>query len=162
MGAPTGFRLPRVCLPRSDIDLAKWAVVACDQYTSEPDYWADVARAVGEAPSTLQLIFPEVFLGKADVPERIARVQATMRRYLAEGLLRDHDGAIYVERTDRAARWPAAAARPDAGARPRALRLQRAASASLIRPTEGAVVERLAPHRGAQRRRAASCRTSWC
>ena len=144
MGAPTGFRLPRVCLPRSDIDLAKWAVVACDQYTSEPDYWADVARAVGEAPSTLQLIFPEVFLGKADAPERIARIQATMRRYLAEGLLRDHDGAIYVERTIE---------QPGGPQLRRGLMLEldlehydfSAASASLIRPTEGTIVERLAP-----------------
>ena len=63
MATPTGFRLPRVCLPRADMDLFKWAVVACDQYTSEPEYWAAVAREVGDAPSTLRLIFPEVYLG---------------------------------------------------------------------------------------------------
>jgi hypothetical protein len=144
MGAPTGFRLPRVCLPRSDVDLAKWAVVACDQYTSEPAYWAEVARAVGDAPSTLELIFPEVYLGRADAPERIARIQATMRRYLAEGLLRDHDGAIYVERTIEQPGGPQVR---------RGLMLEldlehydfSAASASLIRPTEGTIVERLAP-----------------
>ena len=63
MGAPTGFRLPRICLPRPGIDLSRWAVVACDQYTSEPDYWHRVEREVGDAPSTLHLIFPEVYLG---------------------------------------------------------------------------------------------------
>jgi hypothetical protein len=71
MDARTGFRLPRILLPRPDIDLSKWAVVACDQYTAEPDYWRRVADEVGDAPSTLHLIFPEVFLGSADAPARI-------------------------------------------------------------------------------------------
>jgi len=140
MSATTGFRLPRVCLPRPDIDLSKWAVVACDQYTSEPEYWHSVARAVGDAPSTLHLIFPEVFLGAADAPVRIRQIQETMRRYLAEGLLRDHAGAIYVERT------------VGHGTR-RGLILELdlehydfgRGSTSLIRPTEGTIVERLAP-----------------
>jgi hypothetical protein len=140
MGAQTGFRLPRICLPRPDIDLSKWAVVACDQYTSEPDYWYSVAREVGDAPSTLHLIFPEAFLGSADAPVRIQQIQATMRRYLAEGLLRDHEGAIYVERT------------VGHGTR-RGLMLELdlehydfgSGSTSLIRPTEGTIVERLAP-----------------
>lgn len=140
MGAPMGFRLPRVCLPRSDIDLSKWAVVACDQYTSEPEYWTEVARAVGDAPSTLQLIFPEVYLGTPEAPARIGQIQAAMRRYLADGLLREHDGAIYVERSID-------------GQTRRGLMLEldlehydfSRTSASLIRPTEGTIVERLAP-----------------
>lgn len=98
MNASTGFRLPHLCLPRPGIDLAAWAVIACDQYTAEPAYWQRVAHEVGDAPSTLQLIFPEAYLGAADAPQRIARIQATMRRYLAEGLLVDHDGAVLVER----------------------------------------------------------------
>ena len=135
-----GFRLPRVCLPRPDIDLSKWAVVACDQYSAEPDYWQRVAREVGDAPSTLHLIFPEACLGAADAPARIRQIQATMRRYLADGLLRDREGAIYVERT--------------VGGRTRhGLLLEldlehydfRPESTSLIRPTEGTMVERLAP-----------------
>ena len=89
----TGFRLPRLCLPRPGIDLYKWAVVACDQYTAEPPYWQQVEREVGAAPSTLHLIFPEVYLGAADAPARISRIQATMRRYLAEGLLAEHRAA---------------------------------------------------------------------
>jgi hypothetical protein len=140
MGADTGFRLPRICLPRPGIDLSRWAVVACDQYTSEPEYWRSVERAVGDAPSTLHLIFPEVFLGSADAAARIERIQATMRRYLADGLLRDHDGAICVERT------------VGPGTR-RGLMLELdlehydfgSGSTSLIRPTEGTLVERLAP-----------------
>ena len=136
----TGFRLPRICLPRPGIDLKKWAVVACDQYTSEPEYWQQVAREVGEAPSTLHLILPEAHLGSADAPQRIRRIQDTMRSYLANGLLQEHDGAIYVERS--------------VGSRTRrGLMLEldlehydfSRSSTSLIRPTEGTIVERLAP-----------------
>ena len=140
MDARTGFRLPRVCLPQPGIDLFKWAVVACDQYTAEPDYWERVAREVGDSPSTLHLIFPEVFLGSADAPARIRKIQQAMRRYLADGRLREHEGAIYVERTL-------------AHGTRRGLMLEldlehydfSRHSTSLIRPTEGTIVERLAP-----------------
>jgi hypothetical protein len=140
MGAHTGFRLPRVCLPRPGIDLKKWAVVACDQYTSEPEYWHEVEREVGNAPSSLHLIFPEIYLGSPDAPARIERIQQTMRRYLAEGVFREREGALYVERT--------------IGHRVRrGLMLEldlehydfRGGSASLIRPTEGTIIARLAP-----------------
>jgi hypothetical protein len=140
MSAPTSFRLPRVCLPRPDLDLKKWAVVACDQYTSEPQYWREVEREVGNAPSSLHLIFPEVYLGAADAPARIQRIQQAMHSYLADGLLYEREGAIYVERSfGKQTR--------------RGLMLEldlehydfRNASTSLIRPTEGTIVERLAP-----------------
>ena len=140
MAAAQGFRLPRLLLPRPGIDLRRWAVIACDQYTSQPEYWQEVQRLVGDAPSTLQLIFPEAFLGRADAPARIARIQQTMRRYLDEGLLQEHAGAVYVERR--------------IGARVRrGLMLEldlehydfHPDSTSLIRPTEGTIVERLAP-----------------
>jgi hypothetical protein len=137
---PAGFRLPRLLLPRPGIDLAKWAVIACDQYTSEPEYWQRVADEVGEAPSTLHLIFPEVYLNRPDAPARIETIKRTMRRYLDEGLLAEHAGPVYVERR--------------LGHRVRrGLMLEldlecydfSAESASLIRPTEGTMVERLAP-----------------
>lgn len=140
MGVHTGFRLPRIHLPRAGTDLKKWAVIACDQYTSQPEYWHDVAREVGDAPSTLHLIFPEVYLGAADSAARIGRIQQTMRDYLASGLLQEHHGAIHVERR--------------IGGRTRnglllELDLEHydfaRDSASLIRPTEGTIVERLAP-----------------
>ena len=140
MGEQTCFRMPRILLPRPGIDLAKWAVIACDQYTSEPDYWRRVEREVGDAPSSLHLIFPETYLGTADAPARIVRIQQTMRRYLADGLLREREGPVYVERT--------------IGQRVRrGLMLEldlehydfSSDSTSLIRPTEGTMVERLAP-----------------
>ena len=141
MARPNCFRPPHLLLPRADTDLQRWSVIACDQYTSDLGYWERVADQVGDAPSTLHLIFPEVFLGRAGKPERIARIQATMRRYLAEGLLRDHAGAVLVERT-----------LPDGRVR-RGLMLEldlehydyAPTSISLIRPTEGTIVERIAP-----------------
>lgn len=140
MQASIGFRLPRVCLPRGGIDLAKWAVIACDQYTSEPEYWQRVEQAVGDAPSTLRLIFPEAHLEASDAPARIARIQGAMRRYLAEGLFVEREGAVLVERTVE-------------GRTRRGLMLEldlehydfSATSTSLIRPTEGTIVARLAP-----------------
>jgi hypothetical protein len=140
MDAHTGFRLPHICLPRPGIDLRKWAVIACDQYTSEPEYWQRVAQEVGDAPSTLHLIFPEVFLGSTDAPARIRRIQETMRRYLDDGLFVEREGAVFVERTV-------------GGRTRRGLMLEldlehydfSAGSSSLIRPTEGTMVARLAP-----------------
>jgi hypothetical protein len=140
MTSPTGFRLPRLCLPRRGTDLAKWAVIACDQYTSEPEYWRRVEEAVGDAPSALHLIFPEVHLEASDAQERIARIQSAMRRYLAEGLFVEREGAVLVERTVD-------------GRTRRGLMLEldlehydySPASTSLIRPTEGTIVARLAP-----------------
>jgi hypothetical protein len=140
MGTHNGFRLPRIFLPRPGIDLKKWCVVACDQYTSEPEYWHRVEQEVGDAPSSLHLIFPEAYLGSADAPARIRRIQESMRSYLANGLLQERTGAIYVERTlGRRVR--------------RGLMLEldlehydfSRTSTSLIRPTEGTMVARLAP-----------------
>ena len=140
MAFSTGFRLPRTCLPAPGIDLAKWAVIACDQYTAEPAYWDRVAQQVGDAPSTLQLIFPEVHLGAADAPARIARIQQAMQRYLAQDLFVEREGAVYVERTVD-------------GRTRRGLMIEldlehydfSDGSTSLIRPTEGTIVARLAP-----------------
>ncbi|HET9206279.1 MAG TPA: DUF1015 domain-containing protein [Burkholderiaceae bacterium] len=140
MPAPTGFRLPHLCLPRAGIDLHKWAVIACDQHTAEPAYWQQVAEQVGDAPSALHLIFPEVYLGAADTSARIAGIQQAMRRYLDQGLFVPRDGAVYVERTV-------------GGRTRRGLMLEldlehydySSGSHSLIRPTEGTMVARLAP-----------------
>ncbi|MBM5810417.1 MAG: DUF1015 domain-containing protein [Gammaproteobacteria bacterium] len=140
MSAEHCFRLPRLLLPRPGLDLAKWAVIACDQYTSEPEYWRRVEDAVGAAPSTLHLIFPELYLDAPAAPARIARIQQTMRQYLAGGLLREHVGAVYVERTlgrrvRRGLMLELDLEQYDYGPQSR----------SPIRPTEGTIVERLAP-----------------
>ena len=56
-----GLSVPNILLPRKGVDLSKWAVVACDQYTSQPEYWADVESLVKGCPSTLNAVFPEVY-----------------------------------------------------------------------------------------------------
>lgn len=61
-----GIRMPEIMLPSEHMDLRKWAVVACDQYTSQPSYWKSVEELVGNAPSTLHMIFPEVYLEDDD------------------------------------------------------------------------------------------------
>lgn len=75
-------------LPAPEIDLEKWAVVACDQYTSQPDYWRKVQELVGDAPSTLRLTLPEIWLEETDAPERIKAIGRTMEEYQTNGLLR--------------------------------------------------------------------------
>ena len=62
--------------------MKKWPVVACDQFTSQPDYWQAAEAAVGEAPSALRLVLPEVYLNGPDVDKRIEAINASMDRYL--------------------------------------------------------------------------------
>ncbi len=59
-----GIQIPQVYLPKKGTNLTKWAVIACDQFTSQPEYWQQVERLVGDSPSTLSLILPEVYLEK--------------------------------------------------------------------------------------------------
>ena len=66
-----GIRIPQVYLPRKGTDLTKWAVIACDQFTSQPEYWQEVETLVGNSPSTYNLILPEVYLEKPGELDRI-------------------------------------------------------------------------------------------
>ena len=94
-----GICIPHIFLPKAGVDLKKWAVVACDQYTSQPEYRDEVAKQVGENPSTLHITFPEVYLEDADKLERIARIQKTMKNYLDQGILEDQgECMILVDR----------------------------------------------------------------
>ena len=94
-----GFSPADILLPK-DADMEKWAVVACDQFTSEPEYWEAVEKTVGGAPSTLRLILPEAHLNAPNVDEMIAGINANMKRYLDEGVFRTYENAlIYIERT---------------------------------------------------------------
>ncbi len=86
-----------ILLPKAE-DLTKWSVVACDQYTSQPEYWEKAAELVGECPSTLNLVYPEAFLSEGDA--RIEKINKTMQRYCDEGLFNLYENCfIYVERT---------------------------------------------------------------
>ena len=74
--AQLALKVPTILFPRDGVDLTRWAVIACDQYTAEPEYWAAVDRLVGSAPSTLRLTFPEVFLGKGDADAHATNIPA--------------------------------------------------------------------------------------
>jgi hypothetical protein len=135
-----GVGIPEIQLPRAGTDLTKWAVIACDQFTSEPEYWRQVRELVGEAPSTLNLVLPEIELESPGKQDRIRKVQQSMHQYLHSGLLEAREGIIYVER------------RVDGRMRKGlllCLDLERydysRGSASLIRATEGTIVDRLPP-----------------
>jgi len=94
------FKAGNILIPKKDIDMHKWSVVACDQYTSEPDYWEEVKKIVGNDPSTLNLILPEIYLEDADVEERIKRINNSMKEMLNNNIFDEYnDSMIYIERT---------------------------------------------------------------
>ena len=90
---PTDIYLPQ------NVDMNKWSVIACDQFTEQRAYWDKLTELVGDAPSTLALILPEAYLEDNDVQERIQSANRTMEQYLNNGVLRRYENAmIYVER----------------------------------------------------------------
>lgn len=138
--AALGVRVPDVLLPTSD--LLPWAVVACDQFTSQPEYWREADDIVGDQPSTLRLIFPEVYLDEPDPEQRIAAINASMADYLARGLFTEYPATMVLVRRETrlgVVRWGLMVAldleqyswQPDAR--------------SLIRATEGTILDRLPP-----------------
>lgn len=136
-----GFGPADILLPQN-CDLTKWSVVACDQYTSQQDYWERVAQTVGDAPSTLKLILPESQLEDGHFEEHIADINRTMDEYLDEGLFRTLPNAlIYVERwlDNKKLR------RGLVGVVDLECYDYNAGSSSLIRATEGTVITRLPP-----------------
>ena len=93
------FRSADILLPQKDI-LENWPVIACDQFTSDPDYWQRVRSATRNVPSSMDLILPEAELGTADEEKQVDEIHRKMDDYLARGILRScQDAYIYVERT---------------------------------------------------------------
>ena len=93
------FKAGNILIPK-DVDMTKWSVVACDQYTSEPDYWNKVKEIVGDSPSTLNLTLPEIYLEDSDVEDRIKKINETMEKYVNDDLFTEYtDSMIYLERT---------------------------------------------------------------
>ncbi len=129
-----------ILLPNSSVDLPRWAVIACDQFTSQPEYWQKVEQTVGDAPSTLRLILPEVYLNTPEEAERVQSTQAEMRRYQQSGILRAQPGPVYVERSVNGATRHGLMLALDLEAYD-----FRAGSQSLIRATEGTILDRLPP-----------------
>lgn len=140
-----------ILLPRQDGDFTKWSVVACDQYTSQPEYWQEVEQLVGEAPSSLRLILPESKLEGPGVADAIREVNESMERYLNEGVFDTYPNAlVYVERQLRDGK----VRRGLVGKIDLAAYDFTPGSGSLIRATEGTVLSRIPP-RAAVREHAA-------
>lgn len=146
--ARLGIRIPEALLPKAGTDLAKWSVVACDQYTSDHAYWNEVEQIVGTAPSTLRITLPEIFLEQPGIEDRISLIHAKMAEYLKEGILENRGEAItYIKRTTA-----------HSGTREGillAMDLERYSyardSKSLIRATEGTIVDRIPPRLAVRR-----------
>ena len=93
------FKAGNILIPKN-VDMTKWSVVACDQYTSEPKYWEEVSEIVGDNPSTLNLTLPEIYLEDNDVNERIKNINKNMEKVLNDDLFVEYpDSMIYLERT---------------------------------------------------------------
>ena len=90
-------KVPKILLPKKGIDMEKWATIACDQFTSTPEYWERLVAFVGDSPSTLKLTCPEIYLSR-DVSGEVKKVQAEMRKYLDEGIFDEREGFVLVER----------------------------------------------------------------
>ncbi len=137
----TGFSAAEILLPHSK-DLTRWSVAACDQYTSEPQYWQRVESFVGAAPSALRLVLPEVWLGQPDEQQRIEQIHRTMQAYLDNDqfeLL--PDSMIYLERTLA----PGKVRHGLIGKLDLLCYDYASDTKSLVRPTEGTVEDRLPP-----------------
>jgi hypothetical protein len=140
--ARCGLKIPEILLPRRGIDLEKWAVVACDQFTQDRAYWDRVREQAGDAPSMLHVIFPEIYLPGEGRAARIAAIHQSMAAWLREGVFAPpRQGCVYLERDT-----PYHQGRRGLVI---ALDLEQydwaPASRPLIRTTEGTVPERLPP-----------------
>lgn len=133
------FKSADILLPKEGFE--KWAVVACDQFTSEPEYWEEVEKTVGDAPSAYRVIFPEAYL--SDRPdERIADINSTMVKYLSEDVFNEYKDAIfYTERTQRDGR----VLKGIIGAVDLEAYDYNKGSTTPIRATEGTILDRIPP-----------------
>ncbi len=93
------FQKSNFLLPNSTIDMQAWSVIACDQYTSQQEYWQKVETIIQDKPSTYHMIYPEVYLQEKE--NRISKIQQTMESYVHENILEERvkDGFILIERS---------------------------------------------------------------
>ncbi len=131
-------------IPNSSVNLEKWAVVACDQYTSQPEYWEKAAEIAGKGPSTLNLIYPEVFLEEEHPEKRITSINETMKKYLQDEVFTTYPETFFLVHRSTAAgtmRWGLIAA----------LDLEHYSyakdSKTWVRATEGTIESRIPPRK---------------
>lgn len=135
-------RVPRILMPKPGTDLSKWAVIACDQFTSQPEYWEKLDKSVDSAPSTLRITLPEVYLEEPDVGDRIQTIHGAMEQYLSDGVLEELPAGMVLTSRDTGGTC-------DRKGLVLAFDLEdydyRLGSTSAIRPTEKTVEERIPP-----------------
>jgi len=135
------FKKANILLPK-DCDMTKWSVIACDQYTSEPEYWEEVNNIVGENISTLNLTLPEIYLEEDNVEERINKINENMNNIVEQDVFKEYkDSLFYIERIQS-----------DGKIREGLIGMvdledysYEIGSTSLIRATEKTVIERIPP-----------------
>ena len=146
--ASCGMAVPEILMPEKGIDHSKWAVIACDQFSSDKEYWENVKHHVSNSPSTLNLILPECYLVESDT--RVPEINKTMRSYLDKGILKQAGkGFVYLNRSTpwvQSRRGLMVALDLEDYSYEKGVECQ-------IRPTEGTVLERL-PVRAAIRQNA--------
>jgi len=137
-----GVHIPKIMLPDLKIDFSSWAVVACDQYTSEREYWKKVEDITSEKPSTLNIIYPEVYLEDGDSEKRITNINENMKKYIDEKVINELGNCFVL--VDR--KTSHSESRKGLMI---ALDLEcydyTKGSSALIRATEGTVIDRLPP-----------------
>ena len=134
------IHMPAFLLPQPQLNLTAWSVVACDQFTSQPEYWKKAEEIVKDAPSTLRIIYPEAALLSGE-PDRAPAIHACMRQYLQQGIFAaPYEGFVLVERSTSAGLRLGLLALIDLEAYDYSK-----GSQSLIRPTEGTIAERIPP-----------------
>lgn len=130
---PSRFFLPQ------NVDMQKWSIIACDQFTAQPEYWRRLDALVGDAPSTLRMILPEVYLQDDDVQARIDAAVRAMHAYLHAHVLCQSDPCImYVQRTISSGVRCGAVVAID-------LTCYEPDGSGVIRPTEGTIASRVPP-----------------
>ena len=138
----TAFKAADFLLPNKNVDMSKWAVVACDQYTSEPAYWNETESIVGENPSTLRLTLPEIYLEDADVDSRINVIHQAMDKFLSDEIFTEYKNSmLYIERKQSDGKIRAGLV----GMIDLEMYDYRKGSKSQVRATEATVVERIPP-----------------
>ena len=141
------FMPAHILLPDASVPLGQWGCIACDQFTSDRDYWAKAEQAAAGGPSALRLILPEVYLGEADPQARVDQIPKAMEQYDREVLTRAVDGFVYVERTLQSGRVrQGLVGRVDLEAYNYHL-----GSLPLVRPSEHTVEERIPPRMAVRR-----------
>ncbi len=138
-----GVKTPDILLPKKSVDVKKWAVVACDQYTSQPEYWESLSEEIGDAPSTLRVIYPEVYLESKDKEKIISSINEKMNEYLTKGIFDEYrESFVLVERETESGKRYGLMLALDLEAYDYSKD-----SKTLIRATEGTILSRIPPRK---------------